>query len=161
MGAPFREISVTYPPQPPGKKKSGLSTGQIIGLGCGIPAGLVVMLLLFGGCMAALSGPTTTPSPSSSPTTQHPSGTLTDTQTPADTPEPTDTPESTDTPPADTSNPPEDVDVPDPDPDEQNGKGLPPPPPDKDCSDFVGPVPVGPGDPHRLDRDGDGIGCES
>lgn len=24
----------------------------------------------------------------------------------------------------------------------------------------VGPVPVAPGDPHRLDRDGDGIGCE-
>jgi endonuclease YncB( thermonuclease family) len=38
---------------------------------------------------------------------------------------------------------------------------LPPPPPDLDCSDLDGPVPVGPGDPHRLDRDGDGIGCES
>ncbi|WP_251062751.1 MULTISPECIES: thermonuclease family protein [unclassified Streptomyces] len=38
---------------------------------------------------------------------------------------------------------------------------LPPPPPDLDCSDLDGPVPVGPDDPHRLDRDGDGIGCES
>ncbi len=38
---------------------------------------------------------------------------------------------------------------------------LPAPPPDLDCSDLDGPVPVGPGDPHRLDRDGDGIGCES
>lgn len=31
---------------------------------------------------------------------------------------------------------------------------------DLDCSDFSGPVRVEPGDPHRLDRDGDGIGCE-
>ncbi|MET9830361.1 thermonuclease family protein [Streptomyces sp. NPDC006385] len=38
---------------------------------------------------------------------------------------------------------------------------LPAPPPDLDCSDLDGPVLVGPGDPHRLDRDGDGIGCES
>lgn len=31
--------------------------------------------------------------------------------------------------------------------------------PDLDCSDFTGPVRVTPGDPHRLDADGDGIGC--
>lgn len=33
--------------------------------------------------------------------------------------------------------------------------------PDLDCSDFPGPVRVTPGDPHRLDRDGDGIGCDA
>ncbi|WP_307679714.1 thermonuclease family protein [Streptomyces sp. V4I2] len=33
--------------------------------------------------------------------------------------------------------------------------------PDVDCSDLSGPVWVGPDDPHRLDRDGDGIGCEA
>ncbi|WP_308406553.1 thermonuclease family protein [Streptomyces sp. AC555_RSS877] len=33
--------------------------------------------------------------------------------------------------------------------------------PDVDCSDLPGPVWVGPDDPHRLDRDGDGIGCEA
>lgn len=43
-----------------------------------------------------------------------------------------------------------------------DGYPVPPPPPDRDCSD----VPesrfeVRPGDPHRFDRDGDGIGCES
>ncbi len=38
--------------------------------------------------------------------------------------------------------------------------GLPPPPPDLDCSDLSGPVPVGRSDPHRLDADGDGVGCE-
>ena len=38
--------------------------------------------------------------------------------------------------------------------------GLPPPPPDLDCSDVSGPVRVGRGDPHRLDADGDGEGCE-
>ncbi|MFC9033438.1 thermonuclease family protein [Streptomyces arboris] len=32
--------------------------------------------------------------------------------------------------------------------------------PDADCSDLSGPVRVGPDDPHRLDRDGDGIGCD-
>ncbi|MEV6960741.1 thermonuclease family protein [Streptomyces sp. NPDC051207] len=32
---------------------------------------------------------------------------------------------------------------------------------DVDCEDLSGPVVVGPDDPHRLDRDGDGIGCES
>ncbi|MBT2528046.1 thermonuclease family protein [Streptomyces sp. ISL-99] len=36
----------------------------------------------------------------------------------------------------------------------------PPPGPDLDCSDLPGPVAVGSDDPHRLDRDGDGIGCE-
>jgi micrococcal nuclease len=43
--------------------------------------------------------------------------------------------------------------------------GLPPGPPagipDVDCSDLSGPVWVGSDDPHRLDRDGDGIGCEA
>lgn len=33
--------------------------------------------------------------------------------------------------------------------------------PDVDCSDLPGPVWVGSTDPHRLDRDGDGIGCEA
>ncbi|GAB2757724.1 hypothetical protein GCM10027072_64860 [Streptomyces bullii] len=33
--------------------------------------------------------------------------------------------------------------------------------PDVDCSDLPGPVRVGPDDPHRLDRDGDGIGCDA
>jgi len=32
--------------------------------------------------------------------------------------------------------------------------------PDLDCSDVDGPVRVGPSDPHRLDGNGDGIGCE-
>lgn len=36
----------------------------------------------------------------------------------------------------------------------------PPPGPDVDCSDLDGPVLVGPDDPHDLDRDGDGIGCD-
>ena len=47
-------------------------------------------------------------------------------------------------------------------PDEDSGGGgsLPPPPPDLDCSDVDGPVTVGPSDPHRLDADGDGVGCE-
>jgi hypothetical protein len=31
---------------------------------------------------------------------------------------------------------------------------------DLDCSDFSGPVYVSPGDPHGLDADGDGVGCE-
>lgn len=31
---------------------------------------------------------------------------------------------------------------------------------DRDCADLPGPVRVSPGDPHRLDDDGDGIGCE-
>ena len=38
--------------------------------------------------------------------------------------------------------------------------GLPAPPPDFDCSDIGGPVRVGRSDPHRLDADGDGVGCE-
>ncbi|WP_226962376.1 MULTISPECIES: thermonuclease family protein [unclassified Streptomyces] len=33
--------------------------------------------------------------------------------------------------------------------------------PDVDCADLPGPVWVGEDDPHRLDRDGDGIGCEA
>lgn len=32
-------------------------------------------------------------------------------------------------------------------------------PPDVDCGDLPGPVDVRGGDPHRLDRDGDGVGC--
>lgn len=36
----------------------------------------------------------------------------------------------------------------------------PPPGPDLDCDDIGHPVDVGGGDPHHLDRDGDGIGCE-
>src|SRR5699024_4134059 len=39
---------------------------------------------------------------------------------------------------------------------------FPPPPPDKDCGpNAAGDFPVRPGAPHRFDRDGDGIGCES
>ncbi|WP_244316387.1 excalibur calcium-binding domain-containing protein, partial [Streptomyces albidochromogenes] len=33
--------------------------------------------------------------------------------------------------------------------------------PDVDCPDLPGPVWVGLSDPHNLDRDGDGIGCEA
>jgi endonuclease YncB( thermonuclease family) len=33
--------------------------------------------------------------------------------------------------------------------------------PDVDCGDLPGPVRVTPGDPHRLDGDGDGVGCDS
>ncbi|MET9348809.1 excalibur calcium-binding domain-containing protein [Streptomyces termitum] len=47
---------------------------------------------------------------------------------------------------------------------EDTNRSYPPGPPagvpDVDCSDLPGPVRVGPSDPHRLDRDGDGIGCE-
>ncbi|MER5758927.1 thermonuclease family protein [Streptomyces sp. NPDC002082] len=49
--------------------------------------------------------------------------------------------------------------------DADNPAGLPPGPPagiqDVDCSDLSGAVWVGAADPHRLDRDGDGIGCDS
>lgn len=42
--------------------------------------------------------------------------------------------------------------------------GMPPGPPwngvDLDCKDIKGPVWVGGYDPHNLDADGDGIGCE-
>ena len=34
-------------------------------------------------------------------------------------------------------------------------------PPDIDCSDLDGPVAVTGSDPHGLDADGDGEGCES
>ncbi len=37
---------------------------------------------------------------------------------------------------------------------------VPPYPPDVDCSDVSGPVAVTGSDPHGLDRDGDGVGCE-
>jgi hypothetical protein len=33
--------------------------------------------------------------------------------------------------------------------------------PDTDCSDYPGPVIVAPGDPHRLDQNNDGIGCNA
>lgn len=50
-------------------------------------------------------------------------------------------------------------------PDPDNPAGLPPGPPatapDVDCGDIPNPVWVGPNDPHRLDADGDGIGCNS
>ncbi|WP_033328502.1 thermonuclease family protein [Streptomyces yerevanensis] len=49
-------------------------------------------------------------------------------------------------------------------PDTDPGSSLPPGPPsgpDVDCSDLAGPVWVGDSDPHRLDRDGDGIGCDT
>ncbi|MEB3886900.1 hypothetical protein [Lyngbya sp. CCY1209] len=43
---------------------------------------------------------------------------------------------------------------------------IPPPPPDLDCPDLprLGirePIAVSPPDPHRFDRDRDGIGCET
>ena len=37
---------------------------------------------------------------------------------------------------------------------------VPPPPPDLDCSDLDGPIKVTGSDPHNLDADGDGWGCE-
>ncbi|WP_406271767.1 hypothetical protein OHT93_21685 [Streptomyces sp. NBC_00191] len=47
---------------------------------------------------------------------------------------------------------------------DENSHSYPPGPPagipDVDCSDLPGPVWVGSFDPHRLDADGDGIGCE-
>ncbi|WP_260848450.1 thermonuclease family protein [Streptomyces sp. SLBN-118] len=52
-----------------------------------------------------------------------------------------------------------------PKPDTRRPPGLPDGPapgrPDVDCSDLPGPVWVGNDDPHRLDRDGDGIGCDA
>lgn len=38
---------------------------------------------------------------------------------------------------------------------------IPPYPPDLNCSDLDGPVRVTGDDPHGLDRDGDGVGCET
>ncbi|MGA5470414.1 hypothetical protein ACPCUK_16700 [Streptomyces arboris] len=61
---------------------------------------------------------------------------------------PPDSPDSPDSPAPDT---PARPDLPD---------GPPASVPDVDCSDLSGPVRVGPHDPHRLDRDGDGIGCD-
>jgi hypothetical protein len=47
----------------------------------------------------------------------------------------------------------------------RDGGGLPPAPEwngvDLDCADIGHPVAVTGGDPHGLDRDGDGVGCES
>jgi hypothetical protein len=61
--------------------------------------------------------------------------------------------------------PPTTPDTPEPaDPATLTRPGLPPGAPagpDLDCSDLNGPVWVGSDDPHRLDGDGDGIGCES
>jgi micrococcal nuclease len=37
---------------------------------------------------------------------------------------------------------------------------VPPAPPDLDCDDVNGPIQVHGDDPHRFDRDGDGVGCE-
>lgn len=37
---------------------------------------------------------------------------------------------------------------------------VPPYPPDLDCADVDGPIRVSGDDPHGLDRDGDGFGCE-
>lgn len=37
---------------------------------------------------------------------------------------------------------------------------VPPYPPDVDCADVGGPITVTGSDPHGLDADGDGIGCE-
>ncbi|WP_328769439.1 thermonuclease family protein [Streptomyces sp. NBC_00286] len=62
-----------------------------------------------------------------------------------------------------TATTPEEPDTPLP-PDTDPGSSLPPGPPpgpDVDCSDLSGPVWVGDSDPHRLDRDGDGIGCDT
>jgi hypothetical protein len=40
------------------------------------------------------------------------------------------------------------------------GDCVPPYPPDVDCADVFGPIYVVGGDPHGLDGDGDGVGCE-
>jgi micrococcal nuclease len=37
---------------------------------------------------------------------------------------------------------------------------VPPAPPDLDCADVDDPIEVTGDDPHRLDGDGNGIGCE-
>ncbi|WP_150252448.1 hypothetical protein [Nocardiopsis deserti] len=44
------------PPPPPPPANPGMSTGKKIGLGCGGCLGVILFLLLLGGCMAALSG---------------------------------------------------------------------------------------------------------
>ena len=41
------------------------------------------------------------------------------------------------------------------------GVCIPPPPPDLDCKDVPSNIRVVGSDPHGLDRDNDGIGCES
>jgi hypothetical protein len=38
---------------------------------------------------------------------------------------------------------------------------IPPPPPDLDCGDVRASFTVVGSDPHRFDREGDGVGCES
>ncbi|WP_197287834.1 excalibur calcium-binding domain-containing protein [Streptomyces apocyni] len=52
------------------------------------------------------------------------------------------------------------VDSPAPEPRQSYPPGPPAGVPDVDCSDLPGPVDVSGGDPHNLDADGDGIGCE-
>jgi hypothetical protein len=42
-----------------------------------------------------------------------------------------------------------------------SGACVPPYPPDLDCADIGQPVRVEGSDPHGLDRDGDGAGCEA
>ncbi|MFV0131870.1 hypothetical protein ACLGIH_01090 [Streptomyces sp. HMX87] len=53
------------------------------------------------------------------------------------------------------------VDSPAPEPGRPYPPGPPAGVPDIDCSDLSGPVDVSGGDPHNLDADDDGIGCES
>lgn len=103
-----------------------------------------------------------TPMPTTSPT---PEPTATPEPTPTPTPQPTPTPEPTATPtpiPTPTPVPPT------PTPARQNcdpsypGVCIPPPPPDLDCGDIpYRRFQVLPPDPHRFDRDRNGIGCES
>lgn len=63
-------------------------------------------------------------------------------------------------PPCHTPEPPQDEQ--EPAEEEAGSYPVPPPPPDRDCSEIdATDFQVRPGDPHRFDRDGDGIGCES
>lgn len=62
---------MTYPPNPVGgpAPKQGMSTGAKIGIGCSGCASAFLMLIMFGGCMAAFSGdaPSSPPATESSP----------------------------------------------------------------------------------------------
>ncbi|MBZ4014978.1 hypothetical protein CCS38_04320 [Streptomyces purpurogeneiscleroticus] len=82
---------------------------------------------------------------------------------PTPVPETTDTPdEPTDVPAETPTDLPEQEPEPEPEPSrETQSPELPADGADIDCSDLPGPTPVDPGDPHDLDRDGDGIGCNS
>lgn len=66
--------------------------------------------------------------------------------------------------PKDTPEPTPEPQVPEPEPQPEadvDSYLFPPPPPDKDCDDVSAQgFRVRPGDPHRFDADGDGIGCE-